>query len=132
MLRFWIGKKNSYLQVKKLLGLEKTQELLKGWKPMYCKGKVKNIKSWLKNQSILSEDQKKELAQKKGNSPVEAPKASKSRKASPKEKPEVQAQMEQALPPELQNSKEGKDSYGKCAKYGRNFDGIRKQGGGKN
>ncbi|MBW0565331.1 hypothetical protein O181_105046 [Austropuccinia psidii MF-1] len=35
-----------------------------------------NIKAWLKNQSVLSEDQKKKLAQRKDNSPVEAPQAS--------------------------------------------------------
>ncbi|MBW0479840.1 hypothetical protein O181_019555 [Austropuccinia psidii MF-1] len=39
---------------------------------MSCKGKVQKIKAWLKNKSILSEDQKKELAQKKENITVEA------------------------------------------------------------
>ncbi|MBW0525462.1 hypothetical protein O181_065177 [Austropuccinia psidii MF-1] len=46
---------------------------------MSCKGKVKKIKAWLKNQSILAEDQRKKLAQGKENSPVEAPQASKSK-----------------------------------------------------
>ncbi|MBW0514932.1 hypothetical protein O181_054647 [Austropuccinia psidii MF-1] len=41
-------------------------------------------------------------------------------------------QVEQALPTELQNSKETKDSYGQCVQYGKNSDGIKKQGGGKN
>ncbi|MBW0568556.1 hypothetical protein O181_108271 [Austropuccinia psidii MF-1] len=59
------------------MGPEKTQDLLKGWKPMSCKGQVQKIKSWLKNQRILSEEQKKELSQKKQNSPVEALQASK-------------------------------------------------------
>ncbi|MBW0581892.1 hypothetical protein O181_121607 [Austropuccinia psidii MF-1] len=40
---------------------EKTIELLGGWSPLSCKDKVKKIKNWLKNQSLLSIDQKKEL-----------------------------------------------------------------------
>ncbi|MBW0567932.1 hypothetical protein O181_107647 [Austropuccinia psidii MF-1] len=36
-------------------------ELLGGWSPLSCKDKIKKIKNWLKNQSILSVDQKKEL-----------------------------------------------------------------------
>ncbi|MBW0564628.1 hypothetical protein O181_104343 [Austropuccinia psidii MF-1] len=75
----WIGTMNSYLQVNKLMRPENTQDLLKGWTHISFKGKVQKIKSWLKDQSILSEDQKKELAQKKYNSPVEAPQASTSK-----------------------------------------------------
>ncbi|MBW0503754.1 hypothetical protein O181_043469 [Austropuccinia psidii MF-1] len=92
---------------------------------MSCKGQVQQIKAWWKNQSMFSEDQKKKLAQGKDNSPVEAPQAStstKKGKATPKEQSEGQAnpkeqsegqekgkgegkaQVEQALPTELQNS----------------------------
>ncbi|MBW0582964.1 hypothetical protein O181_122679 [Austropuccinia psidii MF-1] len=39
--------------------------------------------------------------------------------------------MEQALPTELQNSKERKDIHGQCVQYGKTSDGIQKQGGGK-
>ncbi|MBW0569560.1 hypothetical protein O181_109275 [Austropuccinia psidii MF-1] len=46
---------------------------------MSFKGKVQQIKALLKNQSMLSEDQKKKLAQGKDNSPVEAPQASTSK-----------------------------------------------------
>ncbi|MBW0560245.1 hypothetical protein O181_099960 [Austropuccinia psidii MF-1] len=46
---------------------------------MCCKGQFQHIQSWLKNQSMLSEDQKKKLAQQKENSQVEAPQASKSK-----------------------------------------------------
>ncbi|MBW0537479.1 hypothetical protein O181_077194 [Austropuccinia psidii MF-1] len=45
----WIGTMNSYLQVKKFMGSEKTEELMRGWTPMSCTGKVQQIKSWLKN-----------------------------------------------------------------------------------
>ncbi|MBW0583164.1 hypothetical protein O181_122879 [Austropuccinia psidii MF-1] len=75
----WIGTMSSYLQVKKFMGPEKTEELLKGWTPMSCKGQVQQIKAWLKNQSMLSEDQKKKLAQCKDNTPVETPQASTSK-----------------------------------------------------
>ncbi|MBW0568710.1 hypothetical protein O181_108425 [Austropuccinia psidii MF-1] len=61
--KYWIGNMNSYLQVKKFMGPEKTEELLRGWTPMSYKGQVQPIKSWLKNQGMLSEDQKKKLAQ---------------------------------------------------------------------
>ncbi|MBW0567690.1 hypothetical protein O181_107405 [Austropuccinia psidii MF-1] len=75
----WIGTMSSYLQVKKYMGPAKTEELLRGWTPMSCKGQVQQIKAWLKNQSMLSEDQKKKLAQGKDKSPVEAFQAFKSK-----------------------------------------------------
>ncbi|MBW0527077.1 hypothetical protein O181_066792 [Austropuccinia psidii MF-1] len=75
----WIGTMHSYLQVKKFMGPQKTEELLRGWAPMSCKGQVQQIKAFLKHQSMLSDDQKKKLAQGKDNSPVEAPQASKSK-----------------------------------------------------
>ncbi|MBW0540228.1 hypothetical protein O181_079943 [Austropuccinia psidii MF-1] len=64
------------------------EDLLRGWTPMSCKGKFQQIKSWLKNQSMLSKDQKKKLAQRKEKSPVEVPQAStsaKNGKENPKE-----------------------------------------------
>ncbi|MBW0585582.1 hypothetical protein O181_125297 [Austropuccinia psidii MF-1] len=51
----------SYLHIQSFLGQEKTIELLGGWSPWSCKDKVKKMKNWLKNQSLLSVDQKKEL-----------------------------------------------------------------------
>ncbi|MBW0569668.1 hypothetical protein O181_109383 [Austropuccinia psidii MF-1] len=80
---------NSYLHIKSLLGQQKTIELLGGWSQLSCKDKVKNVKNWLKNQSILSIDQKKELEM----TPAlekEAPVASTSSKPAPevsKDKP---------------------------------------------
>ncbi|MBW0484297.1 hypothetical protein O181_024012 [Austropuccinia psidii MF-1] len=52
---------------------KKTEDLWRGWTPMSCKGQVQQTKAWLKNKSILSEDQKKKLDQGKDNSPVQAP-----------------------------------------------------------
>ncbi|MBW0553088.1 hypothetical protein O181_092803 [Austropuccinia psidii MF-1] len=56
--------------------------------------------------------------------------------ANPKDQPEGQekgkgkgkAQLGQALPAELQNSQEREDSHGQCVQYGKNSDGIQKQG----
>ncbi|MBW0562591.1 hypothetical protein O181_102306 [Austropuccinia psidii MF-1] len=59
--RLWKGAMSSYLHIKSFLGQEKTIELLGGWSPLSCKEKVKKMKNWLKNQSLLSIDQKKEL-----------------------------------------------------------------------
>ncbi|MBW0470875.1 hypothetical protein O181_010590 [Austropuccinia psidii MF-1] len=52
---------NSYLHIKRFLGQEKNIELLGGWSPLSFKDKVKKIKNGLKNQIVLSIDQKKEL-----------------------------------------------------------------------
>ncbi|MBW0492388.1 hypothetical protein O181_032103 [Austropuccinia psidii MF-1] len=57
----WQGAMNSYLHIKSFLGQEKTIELLGGWSPLSCKDKFKKIKNWLRNQGLLSIDQKKEL-----------------------------------------------------------------------
>ncbi|MBW0592924.1 hypothetical protein O181_132639 [Austropuccinia psidii MF-1] len=103
------------------MGPEKTEELVRGWTPMSFKGQVQQIKAWLKSQSMLSEDQKKKLAQGKDNSSVEAPQASASKtlpqkvpnkdNQTPKSnqmgkqkgKGKSKIQVEQALPTELQN-----------------------------
>ncbi|MBW0510810.1 hypothetical protein O181_050525 [Austropuccinia psidii MF-1] len=145
----WIGTMSSYLQVKKFMGPKKREELLSGWTLMSCEGQVQQIKAWSKNQSMLSEDQKRKLAQGKDNSQVEAPQASTSKKyasksakqvqENPKEQSEGQAkgkgkgkiQVEQALPKELQNYQQGEDSHRQCVQYGKNSDGIQKQGGEK-
>ncbi|MBW0576792.1 hypothetical protein O181_116507 [Austropuccinia psidii MF-1] len=60
-LSLWKVAMNSYLHIKSFLGQEKTIELLGGWSPLSFKDKVKKIKNWLKNQILLSIDQKKEL-----------------------------------------------------------------------
>ncbi|MBW0527513.1 hypothetical protein O181_067228 [Austropuccinia psidii MF-1] len=57
----WQGAMNSYLHIKSFLVQEKNIELSGGWRPFSCKEKVKKIKNWLKNQSLSSIDQNKEL-----------------------------------------------------------------------
>ncbi|MBW0543512.1 hypothetical protein O181_083227 [Austropuccinia psidii MF-1] len=44
-----------------LSGSGEEHRTLRGWSPLSCKDKVKKIKNWLKNQSPLSINQKKEL-----------------------------------------------------------------------
>ncbi|MBW0572367.1 hypothetical protein O181_112082 [Austropuccinia psidii MF-1] len=101
------------------------------------------------SEGMLSEDHKKKLAQGKDKIPVVAPQASTSKKSAsksakqaqenPKDQSEGQAkgkgkgkaQVEQALPSELQNFQEREDSHGQCVQYGKNSDGIQKQGRGK-
>ncbi|MBW0591113.1 hypothetical protein O181_130828 [Austropuccinia psidii MF-1] len=60
-------------------------------------------------------------------------KSAKQAQENPKEQPEGKgkAQVEQALPAELQDSQEREDSHGHCVQYGKNSDGIQKQGRGK-
>ncbi|MBW0583619.1 hypothetical protein O181_123334, partial [Austropuccinia psidii MF-1] len=98
---------SSYLQVKTLMGPEKTEELLRGWTSISCKGKVQQIKAWLKNQSILSEDQKKKLDQGKDKSPVEAPQSS-ARKNWPQQVPNKDKQTPKS------NQKEKRKAKGKA------------------
>ncbi|MBW0581073.1 hypothetical protein O181_120788 [Austropuccinia psidii MF-1] len=57
----WQGAMNSYLHIKSFLGQEKTIKLLGGRSPLSFKDKVKKMNNWLRNQSILSIDRKKEL-----------------------------------------------------------------------
>ncbi|MBW0571369.1 hypothetical protein O181_111084, partial [Austropuccinia psidii MF-1] len=87
--RLWQGAMSSYLHIKSFLGQEKTIELLGGWSPLSCKDKVKKIRNWLKNQSLLSIDEKKELEMTPALE-TEAPVASTSSKPAPevsKDKP---------------------------------------------
>ncbi|MBW0499326.1 hypothetical protein O181_039041 [Austropuccinia psidii MF-1] len=64
--------------------------------------------------------------------PKSASTSAKQGKETPREQSEGQvkgkAKVEQALPTELQNSQEREDSHGKCVQYGKNSDGIQKQG----
>ncbi|MBW0504097.1 hypothetical protein O181_043812 [Austropuccinia psidii MF-1] len=137
---------NSYLHIKRFLGQEKTIELLGGWIPLSCKDKVKNIKNWLKNQSLLSIDQKKELEmtpalEKEG--PV-APTSSRSvqgqaqrtseeaeRSQEQSRKGKRQRQLAQTLPTGVQDPQIGAFSSGKCLKYGQDSYEIHSQGEGE-
>ncbi|MBW0580859.1 hypothetical protein O181_120574 [Austropuccinia psidii MF-1] len=57
-----------------------------------------------------------------------ASKSTKQAQANPKDQPEGQAkgkaQVEQAIPAELQDSQEREDSHGQCVQYGKNSDQI--------
>ncbi|MBW0578147.1 hypothetical protein O181_117862 [Austropuccinia psidii MF-1] len=103
---------NSYLHIKSFLGQEKTIELLGGWSPLSCKDKVKKIKNWLKNQSLLSIDQKKELEMTPALE-TEAPVASTSSKPAPemsKDKPKG-PQKKQRGPKNHQGKGKGKANW---------------------
>ncbi|MBW0551849.1 hypothetical protein O181_091564, partial [Austropuccinia psidii MF-1] len=65
--------------------------------------------------------------------PNSASKNSKQAQSNPKEQPDgkVKDQVKQALPTELQYSQEREESHGQCVQYGKNSDGIQKQGRGK-
>ncbi|MBW0586506.1 hypothetical protein O181_126221 [Austropuccinia psidii MF-1] len=95
------------------MGPEKTEDLLRGWTPISCKGKVQQIKAWLKTQSILSEDQKKKLAQGKDNSPVEALQASTS-----KNPPQQVPKKEKKTP---KSNKKGKEKSKWNKPYPQNY-----------
>ncbi|MBW0501342.1 hypothetical protein O181_041057 [Austropuccinia psidii MF-1] len=93
---------NSYLQIKSFLGKKKTIEFLGGWSPLACKDKVKEIKNWLKNKSLLAKDRNKELEM----TPAlekEGPVASKSSKPAP--------EVSKNKPKEPQKKQRGPKNY---------------------
>ncbi|MBW0572845.1 hypothetical protein O181_112560 [Austropuccinia psidii MF-1] len=131
---------NSYLHIKSFLGQEKTIELLGGWIPLSCKDKVKKIKNWLKNQSLLSIDQKKELEMTPALE-TEAPVASTSsisvqgqaqrtseeaeRSQEPSKQGQRQSQLAQTLPTRVKDPQIG------AFRHGQDFYGINSQRAGK-
>ncbi|MBW0568787.1 hypothetical protein O181_108502 [Austropuccinia psidii MF-1] len=106
-------------------------------------------KSWVENTKHVIRGPEEEVGprqekQPSGSSPSLQKQTSTSTSAkqaqeNPKDQPEGQekgkgkgkAQVEQALPAELQDSQEREDSHGQCVQYGKNSDGIQKQGRGK-
>ncbi|MBW0590055.1 hypothetical protein O181_129770 [Austropuccinia psidii MF-1] len=135
---------NSNLHIKSFLGQEKSIELLGGWSPLSCEDRVKNINNWLKNQSLLSIDQKKELkmtpALEEGpvvstssrNIQREAQRTSEEeRSQETKGQGKRQRKLEQTLPTRVQDPQIGTFSCGKCLKYGQDASGIHSQRSGK-
>ncbi|MBW0493691.1 hypothetical protein O181_033406 [Austropuccinia psidii MF-1] len=125
---------NSCLHIKSFLGKEKTIELFGGWIPLSCKEKVRKIKNWLKNQSILSIYQKKELemtpaSEKEGpvastssrNVQRQAQRTSEEEKLSqePSRKGKRQIQLAQNLSALVQDPQIGTIISGQCFQYGR-------------
>ncbi|MBW0567902.1 hypothetical protein O181_107617 [Austropuccinia psidii MF-1] len=127
----WQGAMSSYLHIKCFLGQEKTIDLLGGWSPLSCKDKVKKIKNWLRNQSLLSIDQKKELEMTPALE-TEAPVASTSSKPAPevsKDKPKG-PQKKQKCPKNHQGKCKGKANWHRPYPQGYS-NGIHSQGAGK-
>ncbi|MBW0553985.1 hypothetical protein O181_093700 [Austropuccinia psidii MF-1] len=115
---------------------------------MSCKGQVQQIKAWLKNQSMLSEDQEEKLAHGKENSLVQAPQASTSQippqqvpnkpketpktnqKGKKKAKGKAKPKWNKPYPHNYRISKKQKTPCTMCSIW-KNSDGIQKQGRGK-
>ncbi|MBW0587556.1 hypothetical protein O181_127271 [Austropuccinia psidii MF-1] len=125
---------NSY---KSFLGQEKTIEILGGWSPLSWKDKVKKINNLLKNQSLLSIDQKKELKITPALE-TEGPVAStssrsvqrqaqrtseeKERSQEPSRQGQRKSQLEQTLPTRVQDSQVRTFSREQCVQYGQDSD----------
>ncbi|MBW0497276.1 hypothetical protein O181_036991 [Austropuccinia psidii MF-1] len=134
----------------KVLGPRKDRGSSEGLDPHFLKRKSPTDTSLVEKLKDFVRGPEQEVGPRKGNQSCGSSSSlqkqeytstsSKQGQESPKEQSEGQEkgigkgknQVEQALPTELQNSKETKDSYGQCAQYGKNSDGIQKQGGGKN
>ncbi|MBW0531271.1 hypothetical protein O181_070986 [Austropuccinia psidii MF-1] len=125
---------NSNLHIKSFLGKEKTIELLGGWSPLSCKDNVKEINNWMKNQILLSIEQKKELemtpALEEGTVAStssrsiqrEAQRTSQEeeRFQEPSMQGQRQSQLAHTLPTRVQDPQIGAFSHGKCLQYGQN------------
>ncbi|MBW0486187.1 hypothetical protein O181_025902 [Austropuccinia psidii MF-1] len=137
---------NSYLHIKSFLGQEQTIERLGGWSPLSCKDKVKKIKNRLRNQRLLSIDQKKELEippALETECPVaytssrsvqrQAQRTSEKEESSqePSRQGQRQRKLEQTLPTMVQEPQIGALSHGQCLQYGQDSYGIHRQGAGK-
>ncbi|MBW0518961.1 hypothetical protein O181_058676 [Austropuccinia psidii MF-1] len=136
---------NSYLHIKSFLGQEKAIEPLGGWSPFSRKGKVKKIQNVLKNQSLLSIDQKKELEMTQ-TFEKEGPVASTSarslqgktqqtseeaeRSQEPSGQRQRQIKLAQTLLTRVQDPQIGSLSHGQCLQYGQNSHGIHRQTAG--
>ncbi|MBW0573563.1 hypothetical protein O181_113278 [Austropuccinia psidii MF-1] len=138
-LSLWQGAMNSYLHIKSFLGQENTIELLGGWSPFCRKDKVKKIKNLLRNQSLLSIDQKKQLEMTPALE-TEGPVVSTSsrsvqrqaqRSQEPSRKGKRKSQLAQTLPTRVQDPQIGAFSHGQCLQYGQDSYGIHSQGEGK-
>ncbi|MBW0501296.1 hypothetical protein O181_041011 [Austropuccinia psidii MF-1] len=134
---------NFYLYIKSFLGQEKTIDLLVGCSSLSSKDNVKKIKNWLKNQSVLSIDQKKELEmtpdlEKEG--PVsstssrsvqrQAQRTSEEteRSQEPSRKGKRKIQLAQTLPKGVQDPPIGAFRSGQCLQYAQDSYGIHSQG----
>ncbi|MBW0490128.1 hypothetical protein O181_029843 [Austropuccinia psidii MF-1] len=127
------------------LGQEKTVELLGGWIPLSCKNNFKKIKNWLKTQSILSVDEKKELemtsaleegqvvSTRSRNIQRKAQRTSEEEERSqePSEKRQRQSELAQTLPTRVQELHIKAFSCGQCLQYGKDSYGIHRQRAGK-
>ncbi|MBW0579398.1 hypothetical protein O181_119113 [Austropuccinia psidii MF-1] len=130
---------NSYFHIKSFMGQEKTIELLGGWSPFSCKDKVKKIKNWLKNQSLLFIDQKNELEEgqvvstSSRNIQREAQRTSEEEEMSqePLGKGKRRSKLGQTLPTRVQDPQIGAFSHGHCLQYGQDSYGIHSQRAGK-
>ncbi|MBW0575715.1 hypothetical protein O181_115430 [Austropuccinia psidii MF-1] len=107
---------------------------------------VKKINNWLKNQSLLSIDQKKELEMTPALE-TEAPVASTSsrsvqgqdqrtseeaeRSQEPSKQGKRQSQSAQTLPTRVQDPQIGAFSCGQCIQHSQHFDGVHSQTAGK-
>ncbi|MBW0548050.1 hypothetical protein O181_087765 [Austropuccinia psidii MF-1] len=135
-----------YLHIKRFLGKERTIELLGGWSPLFCKDKVKNIKNWLKNQSLLSIDKKKEwemtpaletevpvVSTSSRNVQGQAQRTSEEaeRSQEPSRQGKRKRQLAQTLPTRVQDPQIGAFSHGQFVQYGQDLDGIHNQRAGK-
>ncbi|MBW0479074.1 hypothetical protein O181_018789 [Austropuccinia psidii MF-1] len=128
------GGMNSYLHIKRFLGQERTIEILGAWSSLSFKAKVKKIKKWLKNQSILSIDKRKELKmtpalEKEGpvasNNSKPNPEVSEDKPNGPYKKHRAPKNNKgianlQTLPTRVKDPQVGAFSCGQCIQYFQN------------
>ncbi|MBW0461771.1 hypothetical protein O181_001486 [Austropuccinia psidii MF-1] len=121
---------------------EKTIELLGGWNLFSFKDKVKKRKNWLKSQSLLSIDQKRELEMTPAldeEGPVASTSSSfrsvqkQAQRTSEEERSQGQRQIQlaQTLPTRVEDPQIRALSHVKHIKYGQNSYGIHSQAAGK-
>ncbi|MBW0571308.1 hypothetical protein O181_111023, partial [Austropuccinia psidii MF-1] len=119
--------------------LDRHNELLSSCEDIHGSRKDRRISEGTRRRSWREEKKTAQWKHPKLPKQNSASKSAKQGQADPKEQSEGKEkfkgkgkiQVEQALTTELQHSQGGEDSHGQCVQYGKNSDGIKKQGGRK-
>ncbi|MBW0588677.1 hypothetical protein O181_128392 [Austropuccinia psidii MF-1] len=107
----------------KFLGPEKDRGPSEGLESHVFQRTSHQDKGFAEKQKHFFRGPEEKVGQKEGQQPI----GSSSNLLNKLQKGKGKVQVKQTLPTELQNSKERKDSHGKCVQYGKNSYGIQKQ-----
>ncbi|MBW0462610.1 hypothetical protein O181_002325, partial [Austropuccinia psidii MF-1] len=116
----------------------RSDELMENPQKVPHRGEKSGILQWMESTVIQASNQKdqgiplQKEGGKQGGSPSSFYQQASSQQTSPRREEEQEKELEEAIFPKLQDSKNTKRCHGQCLQHGQNFDGIQRQGGAKN